>query len=209
MDPNNPSPSGGLKIPKLPDIKIPNLPKIIVTRKQALTAAGVAVILVAVAVIGGTILFDYTEDQQVSAFRSHISASEADLFRVYGKISTYMRTSTTDLSVAECDAHVREFAAIARYGRDVTAYHRQIVAADAVPAAYAGAQSAYVRALDNLNRAFTYWLSAAGAYDVRDYSAADRNLAEADKAWREYAAAIADYDRELRAAEEGAEVPPA
>ncbi len=145
----------------------------------------------------------YTEGQQVSAFESHVAASEADLFLVYDKISAHMRTPTNDLSVAECDAHARELAAIARYGRDVTAYHRQIVAADAVPEAYAGAQSAYVRALDNLNRAFTLWSSAAGAYEVRDYNAADRNIAEADSAWREYAAAIADYGRELRAAEEG------
>ncbi|BBL67008.1 hypothetical protein [Methanoculleus chikugoensis] len=206
MDPDSPEPSGGLKIPKLPDLKIP---KLAVDRRKALTAAGVAVAAIAVLLIGGVLAMSYTEGQQVSAFESHVAASEADLFLVYDKISAHMRTPTNDLSVAECDAHARELAAIARYGRDVTAYHRQIVAADAVPEAYAGAQSAYVRALDNLNRAFTLWSSAAGAYEVRDYNAADRNIAEADSAWREYAAAIADYGRELRAAEEGAEVPPA
>ncbi|KAF5053786.1 hypothetical protein DSECCO2_44130 [anaerobic digester metagenome] len=201
MNPDTPEPSGGLKIPKLP--------KLAVDRRKALTAAGAAVAAMVVLLVGGMLVMDYLEDQQIAAFRSHISASEADLFRVYGKTASYMRTSIDDLSVAECDAHAREFAAVARYGRDVTAYHRQIVAADAVPEAYTGAQSTYLRALDNLNRAFTYWSSAAGAYDMRDYGAANRNLAEADKAWREYAAAIADYDRELRAAEEGTEVPPA
>ncbi|MDD3858401.1 MAG: hypothetical protein PHP43_10190 [Methanoculleus sp.] len=205
MDPDPPEASG-LKIPRLPDLKIP---KLAVDRRKALTAAGAAIAAIAVLLVGGLLAMSYNEAQQVAAFESHVAASEADLFRVYDKISTYLRTPTTDLSVAECDAHMREFAAIARYGRDVTAYHRQIVAADAAPAAYAGAQSAYVRALDNLNRAFTLWSSAAGAYEVRDYRAADRNIAEADSAWREYAAAIADYDRELRAAEEGAEVPPA
>jgi hypothetical protein len=206
MDPGRPEPSGGLKIPKLPDLKIP---KIAVTREKALAAAGTAVFVVAVALIGGAILLNYTEDQRVATFGNHVAASEADLFLVSGKITSHMRTPTNDLSVAECDAHMREFAAIANYGRAVTAYHRRIVTADAVPEAYTGAQSAYVGALDNLNQAFTYWSSAAGAYDMRDYSAANRNLAEADKVWREYAAAIADYDRELHAAEEGAEVPPA
>jgi len=206
MDPDSPEPSGGLKIPKLPDLKIP---KLAVDRRKALTAAGVAVAAIAVLLVGGVLAMSYTEGQQVAAFESHVAASEADIFLVYDKISAHIRTPTNDLSVAECDAHARELAAIARYGRDVTAYHRQIVAADAVPEAYAGAQSAYVRALDNLNRAFTLWSSAAGAYEVRDYRAADRNIAEADGAWREYAAAIADYNRELRAAEEGAEAPPA
>ncbi|WP_048182920.1 hypothetical protein [Methanoculleus sediminis] len=205
MDPDSPEPSGSLKLPKLPDLK---LPKIAVTREKALAAAGTAVFVVVVAFVGGAILFNYTADQQVAAFHSHVSASEADLSQISGKITAHMRTPTNDLSVAECDAHVREFAAIANYGRDVTAYHRRIVSADTVPEAYAGAQSAYVRALDNLNRAFTFWSSAAGAYAVQDYNAANRNIAEADAAWRDYAAAITDYDRELRAAEEGAEVPP-
>lgn len=213
MDPESPGPSG-LKIPdlKIPGIlkslKIPKIPKIAVNRKKVLAAVGTAVFVVVVAFVGGAILLNYTEDQRVAKFGSHVAASEADLFGVCDRISTYMRVPTNDLSVAECDAHMQEFAAIARYGRDVTAYHRQIIAADTVPGSYSGAQSAYVRALDNLNRAFTYWSSAAGAYDVQDYSAVKRNLEEADKAWREYATAITDYDRELRAAEEGAEVPP-
>ncbi|MCT8335997.1 hypothetical protein FKB36_00415 [Methanoculleus sp. Afa-1] len=202
---DTPEPSG-LKIPKLPDLKFP---KLAVDRRKAFTAAGAAVAAIAVLLVGGMLAMSYNEAQQVAAFESHVAASEADLFLVYDKTSAHMRTPTNDLSVAECDAHMREFAAIARYGGDVTAYHRQIVAADAVPEAYAGAQSAYVRALDNLNRAFSLWLSASGAYDVRDYRAADRNIGEADSAWRAYAAAIADYDRELRAAEEGTEVPPA
>ncbi|HQN91512.1 MAG TPA: hypothetical protein PK336_04510, partial [Methanoculleus sp.] len=70
-------------------------------------------------------------------------------------------------------------------------------------------QAAYLRALDNLNRAFTFWLSAATAYDMRDYAAAEQNLARADEAWREYIAAIGDYEEVLRAAEEGGEVAPA
>lgn len=209
MDPGSPEPAGGLRIPGLSGLKIPKLSKVAIDRKKALTAAGVAVAVIAVLLVGGILVMEYRESQQVAAFGSHISASEADLFMVYDKIALYMRTPVNDLSIAECDAHVREFAAIARYGRDVTAYHRQIVAADTVPEAYAGAQSAYVRALDNLNRAFTFWSSAAAAYDMRDYAAANRNLAEADGAWREYVAAVGDYDHELRAAEEGAEDPPA
>lgn len=209
MDPDSPEPSGGLKIPKFSGLKIPRIPKIAVTRKQALTTAGTVVFVVVVAIIGGAILLNYTEDRRIATFSSHVAASEADLFLVYDKISAHMRTPTNDLSIAECDAHMRELAAIANYGRNVTAYHRQIITADTIPGAYAGAQSAYVRALDNLNRAFTFWSSAAGAYEVRDYSAANRNTAEADEAWRAYATAITDYDRELRAAEEGVQVPPA
>ncbi|WP_243670594.1 hypothetical protein [Methanoculleus chikugoensis] len=51
MDPDSPEPSGGLKIPKLPDLKIP---KLAVDRRKALTAAGgVAVAAIAVLLIGG------------------------------------------------------------------------------------------------------------------------------------------------------------
>ncbi|PKL63051.1 MAG: hypothetical protein CVV31_02520 [Methanomicrobiales archaeon HGW-Methanomicrobiales-2] len=204
MDPDNPKPSGGLKIPRIPDLKIP---KIAVSWKQALAAAGTVVFVVVVVFVGAATLLNYTEDQRVAAFGSHVSASEADLFQVYDKISTHMRSLPESSSVAETDASVREFAAIAGYGRAVTTYNRQIVAADTVPEAYLGVQSAYVRALDNLNRAFSLWSSAAAAYDARAYAAAEENLARADEAWREYAAAIEDYDRELRAAEEGREVP--
>jgi len=204
MSPDNPEPSGGLKMPKLP-----KLPKLAVDRRKALTVAGVAVAAMAILLVGGMLFASYHEGQQIAAFHSHISASEADLFLVSGKVISHMRTPTNGLSIAECDAHVREFAAIANYGRAVTAYHRQIVAADAVPEAYAGAQSAYVRALDNLNRAFTFWSSAAAAYEMRDYSATNRNIVEADGAWREYNTAINDYDHELRAAEEGTETLPA
>lgn len=205
MDPDTPEPSGL----RIPDLKIPGLLKLTADRRKALTAAAAAVVAIAVLLVGGMVFVSFHEGQQVAAFNSHVSASEADLFLVSGKITSHMRTPTNDLSVAECDAHVREFAAIANYGRAVTAYHRRIVAVDAVPEAYAGAQSAYVRALDNLNRAFTFWSSAASAYEVRDYNAANRNIAEADKAWQEYNAAITDYDRELRVVEEGPEVPPA
>ncbi|WP_214020994.1 hypothetical protein [Methanoculleus sp.] len=194
---------------KVPKFEKPKLPKITVTRKQALTAAGTAVFVVLIALVGGMLLLDYTGDRQVATFGSHVAASEADLSLVSGKVSSLMRSSSDDLSVAECDAYMREFAAVADYGMRVTAYHRQIVGADRVPEAYAGAQSAYIRALDNLNRAFSLWSSAAAAYDAEAYTAAKENLARADQAWKEYTAAIEDYDRELRIAEEGGWAPPA
>ncbi len=194
-----------LKVPKL---EKPKLPKITISRRQALTAAGTAVAVIAIAFIGGALLLDYTGDRQVATFGSHVAASEGDLSLVSGKISSLMRSSPDDLSVAECDAYMREFAAIADYGMGVTACHRQIVGADRVPGAYAGAQLAYVRALDNLNRAFSLWSSAAAAYDAKAYTAAKENLARADQAWKEYTAAVEDYDRELRSAEEGGWIPP-
>ena len=207
MDPGSPKPSG-LRLPGISNLKIPKLSRPAIDRKQALTIAGVTIALIAVLLVGGFLVMSYLENQQVAVLRGHISASEADLFQVHGRISAYMQTPTDDLLAAGCDDRMREFAAIARYGRDVTAYHRQIVAADIVPEAYTGAKSAYIQALDSLNNAFSFWLSAATAYDMRDYAAANRNLAEADRAWQGYTAAIADYDRELRVAEEGAEVPP-
>ena len=188
---------------KLPDLKRPKLPRISVSRRQALIAAGAALAVMAIALAGWTLFVTYTEDRQVATFRSHVSASEADLFLVSGKVSAHMRTAPDRRSVTERDAHMREFAAIAEYGRAVTSYHRQVVGADTVPEAYAGAQSAYVRALDHLNRAFSLWSSAAAAYEVQAYTTANENLAAADQAWREYTAATGDYDRELRAAEEG------
>lgn len=194
-----------LKVPKLSK---PKLPKVTISRKQALAAAGTAVFVVLIAFVGGTLLLNYTGDRQVAVFGSHVATSEADLSLVSGKVSSLMRSSPDDLSVAECDAYMREFAAIAEYGRGVTAYHRQIVGADRIPEAYAGAQSAYIRALDHLNRAFSLWSSAAAAYDAKAYTAAKENLARADQAWREYTAAIEDYDRELRIAEEGGWIPP-
>ncbi|NLB01508.1 MAG: hypothetical protein GX837_11250 [Methanomicrobiales archaeon] len=207
MDPGSPRPFG-LKLPGISNLKIPRLSRPAIDRKKALTIAGVAVAVIAVLLVGGFLVTSYLENQQVALFCGHISASEADLFLVHGRISVYMQTPADGLLAAGCDDRMREFAAIARYGRDVTAYHRQIIASDTVPEAYSGAQSAYIRALDRLNHAFSFWSSAATAYDMRDYAAANRNLAEADGAWQEYTAAVAEYDRELRAAEEGAEVPP-
>lgn len=196
-----------LALPAPPRMKIP---KIAPDRKKALLAVGVVIAVMLLLVLGWTLFVNYTEERQVEVFRDHIAASEADLGQVSAKIIKHRSTPTDDLSLAECDAYVREFAAIADYGRAVTAYHRQIIAADTVPEAYFEAQAAYLRALDNLNRAFTFWLSAATAYDMRDYAAAEQNLARADEAWREYIAAIGDYEEVLRAAEEGGgEVAPA
>ncbi len=193
-----------LEIPNLP-----NLPKVAIGRRKALLSVAVAVAAITMAFLGWTLLLNYTGDQQIAAFGSHVAASEADLLLVEEMVSAHIRSSTADLSVAECDACMREFAAIAKYGRDVTAYHRQVVGADSVPEAYAGAQSAYIRALDHLNRAFSLWSSAAAAYDVRAYTTAKENLAAADQAWKEYVTATGDYARELRAAEEGGDAPPA
>jgi len=192
-----------MALPALPGIKIP---KIAPDRKKAFLAVGVVIVAMLLLVFGWTLFVSYSEERQVEVFRDHIAASEADLGQVSARIIAHMSTTIDDLSLAECDAYVREFAAIASYGRAVTAYHQQIIAADTVPEAYVGAQAAYLRALDNLNRAFTFWLSAATAYEMRDYAAAEQNLARADEAWRDYITAIGDYEAELRAAEERGEV---
>ncbi|HOI58542.1 MULTISPECIES: hypothetical protein [unclassified Methanoculleus] len=191
------------------DLTLPGLPKIAIDRRRALVAAGVAAAVIALAFIGWMLFLGYTDERQVAVFGARVAASEADLFLVSEKISAYMRASPDHLPLGEIDGRTREFVAVAEYGKGVSAYHRQAVAADAVPIAYAGAQSAYVRGLDSLVRAFSLWSSAAGAYDAKAYSAAKENLARADEAWGEYAAAMADYERELRAAEEGETVPPA
>ena len=190
------------------DLKIPSLPKVAIGWRKALTAVGVAALVVAVAFIGWTLFTVYTEERQVAAFGSHVAASEADLARVSGLVASHLGSRPDRLSVAGADASMREFAAIADHGRAVTAYHRGIIGADTVPEAYAGAQSAYIRALDHLNRAFSLWSSAATAYNANACTAAEENLARADQAWGEYALAVEDYDRELRAAEEGGEAPP-
>ncbi len=189
-----------LDIPELPK---PKLPKITIGWRKALIAVGVAVAVIAVAFIGWTLLLDYTEERQVAVFGSHVAASEADLYLIYEKVSAHMRSSPDNPSVAETDAYMREFAALAEYGRAVAAYHRQVIGADTVPEAYTGAQSAYIQALEHLNRAFSLWSSAAAAYDMQAYTAATENLAAADQTWKDYATAIGDYDREFRAAEEG------
>ncbi|MCK9276943.1 MAG: hypothetical protein M0P22_02505 [Methanoculleus sp.] len=191
------------------DLKVPKLPKIAIGWRKALIAAGVAAAALLLVFVGWTLFIDYTEERQVAVFGSHVAASEADLFLVSGKVSSHMRSRPEYPSVAESDAVMREFAAIAEYGRGVAAYHRQIVGADEVPEAYVEAQSAYIRALDHLNRAFSLWSSAAGAYDAKAYAAAGDHLAGADRAWKDYTAAIDEYDRELRIAEEGGEIPPA
>jgi len=196
-----------LAIPKIPDVL--RLPKIAVDRRRALTAAGAVAAVIAVAFIGWTLHVGWTEDRQVAAFGGHVAASEADLARVSAKISSCISSRPEYPSVAESDTAMREFAAIAEYGRVVTAYHRQVIGADEVPEAYTGVQSAYIRALDHLNRAFSLWSSAAAAYDAKAYAAAKDHLAGADRAWKDYVAAIGDYDRELRIAEEEGEIPPA
>lgn len=196
-----------LKIPALP--KLPKPPVITINRRQALIAVGAVVAVIVAAVVGWTLFLNYNEEQLVAAFGSHVAASEADLFRINEAVSMHMRSPPAHRSIGEVDTYMREFAALAEYGRGVTAYHRRIVAADTVPGRYAGAQSAYVRALDHLNRAFSLWSSAAGAYDAKAYTAANDALTRADEAWREYAAAIEEYERELRAAEDGGGVSPA
>lgn len=193
-----------LKLPGLPEIpKLPGIPKIALDRRQALMAAGAVVAVIVVAFAGWTLLLGYTDGQQVAVFGSHVAASEADLDRVNQAVSIHMRSPPDHRSIGEADAYMQEFDALADYGRRVTAYHRQILSADTVPIAYAGAQSAYIRALDHLNRAFSLWSSAAAAYDAKSHAAAKDALKSADEAWKEYAAAIEDYERELRAAEGG------
>ncbi|CCJ37514.1 hypothetical protein BN140_2591 [Methanoculleus bourgensis MS2] len=181
------------------------LPKINVDRRDALVAVLAAAAVISIAFCGWTLFVDYTETSRVAAFSRHVAASEADLFLLSGNISSHMRSRPGHPSIAECDAWMRELGALADYGRGLTSYHRQVIAADVVPEAYTGSQSAYTRALDNLNRAFSLWSSAAGAYHTGAYTAANNNLAGADRAWKDYITAISDYDRELRRAEEGEE----
>jgi hypothetical protein len=144
-----------IQIPKLP--ALPRLPAIAVSRRQALIAAGAAVAVIAAAFSGWTLFTEHAKEQQVATFANHIAASESDLSRVYEKISAHMRSVPKNPAPAGADASMRELAAIGDYGRAVTAYHRQVIGADTVPEAYTGAQSAYIRALDNLNRAFSLW----------------------------------------------------
>jgi len=196
-----------ITVPKLPTL--PKIPAIATNRRQALIAVGAVIAVVAAAFIGWTLFTDWTESRQVAVFGSHVAASEADLARVSAKISSHMSSRPEAPSIAESDVVMREFAAIATYGQAVTTYHRRIIGADEVPEAYIGAQSAYIRALDCLNRAFSLWASAAAAYDAGAYTSAKDALVKADQAWKEYVAATGDYNRELRIAEEGEEAPPA
>lgn len=198
-----------LKIPKLPKLPaLSGLPRIAIDPKKALIAVGLVVAVIGAAFIGWTLLSDYNEEWRVVTFGNHVAASEADLSRVSGAASLHMRSSRDHRSIGEADAYTREFAAIAAYGQAVTAYHRRVISADVVPGAYAGAQSAYIQALDHLNRAFSLWASAAAAYDAGAYTSAKDALVKADQAWKEYVAATGDYNRELRRAEEGEEAPP-
>jgi hypothetical protein len=193
-----------LKVPALP-----KLPRIAISRRQVLIAVGATVAVIVVAFIGWTLYLNYNQEQLVATFGSHVAASEADLSRISAAVATYVRSSPDHRSISEADAYTQEFAALAAYGQAVTAYHRRIISTDIVPGSYAGAQSAYIRALDSLNRAFSLWYSAAGAYDAGAYTAAKDALAKADEAWKEYIPAAEDYDRELRTAEDGGGAPPA
>ncbi|NLA39227.1 MAG: hypothetical protein GX882_07600 [Methanomicrobiales archaeon] len=181
------------------------LPKIAASPKDLLTAVLAAAAVISIAFCGWTLLMNYTETGRVTEFSHHVAESEADLFILSGEISSHMQSRRDYPLIAEYDAWMRKLGAIAEYGRGLTLYHRHVIAADRVPDAYTGAQDAYVRALDNLNRAFSLWSSAAGAYDAKAYSAADANFAGADQAWKDYITAIEDYNQELRKAEEGGE----
>lgn len=181
------------------------LPKVDIGWRRALIIVGAAVAVISIIFCGWTIVVDYTEASQVAAFGQHVAASDADLFLLSGEVSSYMRSLPEYPSLAECDTSMREFAALAGYGRGLTSYHRQVIDADEVPEAYIGAQSAYTRALDHLNHAFSLWSSAAAAYDAKAYTAAKENLARADQEWKDYVAAIGDYNQKLRSAEEGEE----
>lgn len=183
----------------------PEPPGVDISWKDVLIITGAVAAVISIVLCGWTISIDYIETNQVAAFGQHVAASETDLFLLAEEISSCIGSLPEYPSLAECDASMREFAALADYGRRLTAYHRQIIAADEVPEAYMGAKAAYIRALDHLNRAFSLWLSAAGAYDAKAYTAAEENLAMADQAWKDYSAAIDDYNQELQTAEEGEE----
>jgi len=181
------------------------LPEVNIDKRGLLMTILAVMAVVSIAFCGWTLYADHTEADRITEFSLHVLDSEADLFLLSCEITSHMESRRDYPLIAEYDAWMQKLGALADYGRDLTSYHRQVIAADVVPEAYTGAQSAYTRALDNLNRAFSLWSSAAGAYHTGAYTAANNNLAGADRAWKDYITAISDYDRELRRAEEGEE----
>ncbi|NLM29018.1 MAG: hypothetical protein GX216_01100 [Methanomicrobiales archaeon] len=181
------------------------LPAVNVDKRDLLIAVLAVMAVISIAFCGWTLLADYAERDRITEFSNHVAESEADLFVLSEEISAHMQSRQDYPMIAEYDAWMKKLGALADYGRDLTLYHRYVIAADEVPEAYAGAQDAYVRALDSLNRAFSLWSSGAGAYGAKVYSAADANFAGADRAWKDYIAALSDYEQELLRAEVGAE----
>ena len=179
------------------------LPEVNIDRKDLLMAVLAVAAVVLIAFCGWTLYADHTEADRITEFSLHVLDSEADLFLLSCEITSHMESRRDYPLIAEYDAWMQKLGALADYGRDLTLYHRYVIAADEVPESYAGAQDAYVRALDNLNRAFSLWSSGAGAYGAKAYSVADASFAGADQAWKEYIAAIGDYHLELLRAEEG------
>jgi len=130
------------------------LPEVNIDRKDLLMAVLAVAAVVLIAFCGWTLYADHTEADRITEFSLHVLDSEADLFLLSCEITSHMESRRDYPLIAEYDAWMQKLGALADYGRDLTHYHRYVIAADGVPEPYAGAQDAYVRALDNLNRAF-------------------------------------------------------
>lgn len=176
---------------KLPALKIPQFSP---DKKKILAVLCVVVGVVGLCLAGWTLYHSLTEQHEVGSLREAIASSETDLADLNRETSTLLASVGKDPSIEESDAYMAKFEDLSGRGVATTTRHRQAIAAITVPESYVDLQDAYLQALDHLNRAYTLWSASATAYDLRQYSVAEKRIQEADTEWQVYQAAIKDYN---------------
>lgn len=170
------------------------LPKFSPDKKKILTVLCVVLGVVGLCLAGWTLYHFLNEQHEVGSLDEAIASSETDLADLNRETSALLASVGKDPSIEESDAYMAKFEDLADRGVATTARHRQAIAAITVPESYVDLQDAYLQALDHLNRAYTLWSASATAYDLRQYSVAEKRIQEADTEWQAYQAAIEDYN---------------
>ena len=180
--------------PKVPTLKKPTMtPKL----RKALTACGVVVAVLVVAVVGWTVFQVLMQHHEVRVLGDAIASSETDLAALDRDVSALIGSVGKAPSLRESDAYMTEFRGLADRGVATTARHMQAIEGTAVPETHLGVRDAYLQALGHLNRAYTLWSASAEAYDLRQYSEAEKRIGEADREWQAYESAIDTYNLEI------------
>jgi len=171
------------------------LPAKVKLPREVLIGIGI-LLLVALLIFAGWSLYkEMDRTARITSLNDAIAGSQEVLLPLNADISALLTSLPDRPSPGECDAYMLGLRALSDRGVVLTAVHRAGVAGVDAPLSVAGAQGAYLDALDHLNRAFALWGAAADAYFRDDYDGAQASIDRADGEWQAYLQAIGDYRR--------------
>lgn len=171
------------------------LPARVKLPREVLIGIGILLVIALLIFAGWSLYKEMDRAARTASLNDAIAGAQADLLPLNADISALLTSLPDRPSPAECDAYMLGLRALSDRGVVLTAVHRTEVAAVDAPLSAAGAQGAYLDALDHLNRAFALWGAAADAYFRDDYDAARASIERADGEWQAYLQAIGDYRR--------------